>query len=58
MADADKTTATEDLEALPDAFATPCTIASKNSYGGWNKKDLPQGESKGTGPGKNIGGTR
>lgn len=56
MADADKTTATDDLTALPDAFATPCTIAEKNARGGWNKKDLP--EPNGTGPGKNIGGTR
>lgn len=56
MADADKTTATEGLEALPDAFATPSTIAQKNANGGWNKKDLPQGASRGTGPGKNISG--
>ncbi len=58
MPDADKTTATEDLEPLPDAFVTPCTIASKNAYGGWNKQDLPQGATKGTGPGKNISGNR
>lgn len=58
MADADKTTVTEDLEALPDAFATPSTIAQKNAEGGWNKSTLPQGASKGTGPGKNISGNR
>jgi hypothetical protein len=55
MPDADKTTATEDLEPLPDDFATPSTIAQKNDRGGWNKSTLP---SKGTGPGKNISGNR
>jgi len=54
--DADKTTATEDLFELPDQFATPCTVASKNAYGGWAKKDLPA--PGGTGPGKNISGNR
>jgi hypothetical protein len=58
MADADKTTATEDLEPLPDDFATPSTIAQKNDRGGWNKSTLPQGAAKGTGPGKNISGNR
>ena len=54
MADADKTTATEDLTPLPDAFATPTTIAQKNAGGGWNKKDRPV--PGGTGPGKLIAG--
>jgi hypothetical protein len=58
MADADKTTATDEVTPLEDAFATPCTIASKNAYGGWNKSTLPQGAAKGTGPSKNIGGNR
>lgn len=56
MSDANKTTITEDVEALPDAFATPSTLAQKNAGGGWNKKDRPA--PGGTGPGKNIGGTR
>jgi hypothetical protein len=56
MADADKTTATEDLEPLPDAFATPCTIAQKNAGGGWNKQDRPVPGD--IGPGKNISGNR
>ncbi len=56
MADADKTTVTEDVEALPDAFATPSTITQKNAGGGWNKKDQPS--PRGTGPGKNISGNR
>jgi hypothetical protein len=56
MADADKTTATEDLEALPDAFATPSTIAQKNAKGGFNKSTVPA--PGGTGPGKNISGNR
>lgn len=48
----------EDIEPLPDDFATPSTIAQKNANGGWNKKDRPDGAAKGKGPGKNIGGTR
>lgn len=56
MADADKTTAEADLEPLPDAFATPSTIADKNARGGWNKKDLPSPARPG--PGKNISGNR
>lgn len=57
MADADKTTVTADTEALPDAFATPSTIAQKNAGGGWNKQDRPE-PGKGSGPGKNISGNR
>lgn len=56
MADADKTTAAADLEALPDVFATPSTLSQKNARGGWAKKDLPSDGSPG--PGKNIGGNR
>ena len=56
MADADKTTATEDVTALPDAFATPSTIAQKNAGGGWNKSTRPA--PGGTGPGKSIAGNR
>jgi hypothetical protein len=59
VADADKTTATDEVTPLEDAFATPCTIATKNAYGGWNKSTLPEsGAGKGKGPGKNIGGNR
>ena len=47
-----------DKEPLPADFATPSTMAQKNDRGGWNKKDLPQGATKGTGPGKNIAGNR
>lgn len=56
MADADKTTAEADLEALPDAFATPTTIAQKNAHGGFNKSTVPA--PGGSGPGKNIAGNR
>lgn len=58
MADADKTTVEADLTPLPDAFATPSTIAQKNANGGWAKKDSPQGVSRHPGPGKNISGNR
>lgn len=49
---------TEGVEAVPEKFTKPCTLAEKNANGGW--KVLSNGEGGGSkgGPGKNIGGTR
>lgn len=56
MADADKTTATDEVESVPDALLSPTTLAQKNANGGW--KRASNTSDGGGGPGKNLGGTR
>jgi hypothetical protein len=59
MADADKTTATDEVESVPDRLLTPSSLAQKNANGGWKRASSPEGGSgPQPGPSKNIGGTR
>jgi hypothetical protein len=56
MADADKTTATDEVEPIPEKFTGPTTLEQKQANGGWKRASNPS-DGRG-GPGKNLGGTR
>lgn len=59
MADADKTSATDEVAPVPDRLLTPSTVAQKNANGGWKRTSSPEGGSgPQPGPFKNIAGNR
>lgn len=59
MADADKTTVTQDVMAMPERLCTPSTLAQKNANGGWKRTSSPEGgNGPQPGPSKNISGNR